>query len=156
MLLSGCAASSGDYPSLAYRDAERMAGSIPAPAASGTPPPVATPTVGQDEIAQLLASARASHEGFVAALEPAARQIAAGRGADRDSTAYALAQIALADLESTRSTAAIALGDLDLLYADTTLAYTAREEVSAAREAVVALISAEDRTLAELRGAMGS
>ena len=43
------------------------------------------------------------------------------------------------------------LGDLDLMYVDTTLAFEAREEVAAARDRATAMLREEDAILARLR-----
>ncbi len=151
--LAACASAGGDYPSLAIRDAERVAGTFEV-AASETetvaPAPVAANTL--ERLAQLREEAGSAHRTFMAAVPGARSAVSAARGAEVTENRWAAAQVALADLDSARSQAAIALGDLDLLYADATLAFTDREQISAARSDVVALVSEEDRILAELRG----
>lgn len=153
--LAACASGGGDYPSLAIRDAERVQGSFE-PAASGEAPPApAAPSADLTErLAQLRTEAASAHQAFLDAAPGARRAVAAGRGAGVESDSYAEAQVALADLDSHRSRAAVSLGDLDLLFADATLAFEIREPIAAARDEVTAMIAEEDAVLAELRGAL--
>ena len=78
-----------------------------------------------------------------------------GAGAEVSSDDWAAAQIAMADLDSLRSITAIALADLDLLYADATLAFEQRQILAQAREEVTGYLREEDATLAELRNTIG-
>lgn len=103
-------------------------------------------------LAQLREQATNAHAEFVAAAPKADMLAARALGAEIGSDAWADAQVALGELDSARSTAALALGDLDLLFADATLAKESQAEIAATRESVLALLSEEDRTLAELRG----
>ncbi|MBL4717120.1 MAG: hypothetical protein JKZ02_01450, partial [Erythrobacter sp.] len=61
------------------------------------------------------------------------------------------AQVALADLDSARSIAAIALGDLDILYTAATVQAEDATPIAAARMTVIALVAEEDDVLARLR-----
>lgn len=99
----------------------------------------------------LEAAARAAHARFVAQAPSARAVVSAGRGADVSDNRWGAAQIALADLDGIRSEAAIALGDIDLLFVDATLADSDRAAIERSRQAIVALIAQEDATLAELR-----
>ena len=150
-LIPACSGTGGRYPSLELRPAERVAGTFtPAPAAEG-PAPMPEGTLGK--LGALEAAARAAHARFVEQAPSARATVAAGRGADVSDNRCGAAQIALADLDGIRSEAAIALGDIDLMFVDATLADSDREAIERSRQAIVALIAQEDATLAELRGA---
>lgn len=151
--LSACASTNDRYPSLAIRDAERVTGAFEVtPPAPPPLPPIAPETAGR--LGQLRAQAASAHQTFLAAVPGARRAVSAARGAPITDDRWAAAQVALADLDSSRSQAAIALGHLDLLFADAALAQVQREEIVGARAEVSALIAEEDRVLAELRGAI--
>ncbi len=154
-LLAGCASTASDrYPSLATRDVER---------AEGTFEPVETPALDvpavevedaanlPERLAALVAQARSAHASFVEAVPAAERRVAAADGASVGTDSWAAAQVALADLDSARSTAAIALGDLDILFAAATVQAEDASAIAAAREAVIALVSEEDTVLERLR-----
>lgn len=156
LLVGACATSNADYPSLAVRDIERVEGSFAVtPRKSIEVPPVKTDLAGPlDEVlADLVAQAEATHGDFLA-IVPRARQLAAVRGSrDLGSPAWAAAEVALSELESARSLAAVPLGDVDMLY---TAARVAAEDVAAiedARARILALITEQDDQLAQLRGA---
>ena len=146
--LTACASTGGDYPSLAIRDAERAEGTFepaePAEEAPATPAPPSADLL--ERLAQLETEATAAHRAFLEA--------ATARGAGVETDSYADAQVALADLDSHRSRAAVALGDIDLLFADATLAFELRDPIVDARNAIIALIAEEDAVLAELRGGL--
>ena len=150
ILLAGCAGSGDKYPSLAIRDVERAGYFDAGPA---TPPEPRQPPSGAvlEQVAQLRTEAAAAHWRFLAAV-PGARRLANAAGRAVESDSWAAAQVALADLESKRSQAAVPLGDLDLLFVDATLANVERTAIAAAREEVVALVAEEDAVLADLRG----
>ena len=180
--LSGCA-SAGDYPSLARRPAEgsvspdpaicpasrdvlaladdelgsgRVGGSAqPAPALSIPPAPTAPSRDLTTRLAQLVEQARAAHGRFGDRRAAAERAIAAGSGAALGSEAWSTASVALASLETARSDALIALGELDQRFAELTTAESANtfdiEAVSAARDQVETIVMEEDAVLAGLR-----
>jgi len=154
-MVAGCASGNGRYPSLEIRPGERVAGVVePVAGESPAPPPAASAEL-LARLAQLEDEAAAAHARFTAAA-PRARTLAdASQGAEVESDAWAAAQVALADLDSQRSLAATALGDLDLLYAEATLGMQARDQIDAARERIIALLREEDRQLAELRARVG-
>ena len=152
-LLAGCAGTARDYPSLSIRDAERVSGSfVPDAGTAGQTAPAPAPAGLDARLAQLLADARTAHGDFLTAAPQAERTVTAGAGAAIASDNWAAAQVALADLDSARSRAAISLGDLDLLYADATLAWQERAAITQVRDQVIALVAEEDAILARLRG----
>ena len=149
--LSACASTSDRYPSLGLRDAERVQGTLEPDAAAPAAPSPAPPSADLlARLAQLQSDATRAHRAFVSAV-PAAERLAKAAGAV-GSDSWAGAQVALADLDSTRSTAAIALGDLDILFIDATIAADQREAIARTRDEVLRMIGEEDAVLARLRG----
>ena len=152
LLASACASTSGDYPSLAIRDAERATGSMePAPAdeAPAPAPPLSPDFV--ERLAQIGEQARAAHQAFMAEVPAARRRVRAGGNASITTNAGAAAEVALASLESARSTTAVSLVDLDKLLVERAIALEPVEAVSELRQEVEALVAEEDAILAELR-----
>ena len=150
LLVAGCA-STGDYPSLSQRPAERAVGTFTPDTAEATAPMPIIPS--GDLVARLADLTRAAqglHSEFRAAT-PAAERLAGVAGAT-GSDSWAAAQVALADLDSLRSRAAVSLADLDALWVDATIEGGAREAIAAARDSVESLVSQEDAVLARLRG----
>jgi hypothetical protein len=157
LCLAGCAGTGNDYPSLSIRDAERVTGTFDTDGGeSAQTAPLPAPAGLGEQLAQLTSAASAAHAEFLAAAPQAERLVEVGAGAAIASERWAAAQIALADLDSARSRAAIQLGDLDLLYTDATLAWQERETIGTAREEVTGMIAEEDAILARLRNRMGS
>lgn len=153
--LAACAAGSADYPSLAIRDAERVEGTFePAPAPEAPAPPVQPSADLLERLAQLRAEAASAHQAFLEAAPGTRSAVEAARGIGVESKLWAAAQVALADLDSARSQTAVALGNLDLMFADATLAFELREPIADARGDVAELVAQEDAILAELRGAL--
>ena len=150
-LLAACATSSDKYPKLEIRAAERVTGTFEAPS------PL-EPTPLQDSIAMSLpdiqTAAKTSHARFVDTAPATRSTIAAVKGTDSDSNDWAAAQIALADLESHRSDTAIALAELDLLYAQSTLRFEQRQAIAAAIVVVEELVAEEDLVLTQIRSAI--
>ncbi len=153
MLLAGCAASS-DYPSLAQRPAERIGGTFTPDEAE--PAPLPPPPPSADLVARL-ASLQRDAESLNAEFNraaPAAQRLAAASGAT-GSDSWAVAQVALADLDSLRSRAAIALAELDLLWVDATVEGGPQDTIGPVRERVESLIAAQDAVLSRLRARVG-
>ncbi|KLI64035.1 hypothetical protein AAV99_06685 [Aurantiacibacter marinus] len=150
--LAACASPAEEYPSLAIRDSERLTGSMAAaePQPYIPPPPSASAL---DQVEQLAATARAAHAAFLAAA-PAARRLAGTAGAGRvGSEAWALAQVAIADLETRRSLTMIALADLDRIYVDTSSAGEAIAPVAQIQTQIAAMVEQENAIIAELLAA---
>ncbi|MFZ1742694.1 MAG: hypothetical protein WAT93_07560, partial [Pontixanthobacter sp.] len=118
--LTGCASSGKTYPSLEIRDAERISGAFEADSAVTAPEPLPAATLAQ--LPQLEAGAAAAHRAFQSAVPAASRTVQNGRGAATASDNWAASQVALGELDSLRSQAAVYLGDVDLLFVDATLA----------------------------------
>ncbi len=157
LCLGACAADVTNYPSLARRDAERAPEvAQPAPAPAAVPQ---GPSAGLAErLAFLVNQARTAHDKFASRRNNADRAVGSGRGG-RGSEGWSVASIALADLESARSDAMIALADLDELHAAARTAIDAGggddQAIAAARDQVSAWIGEEDQVLAGLRRRLG-
>ncbi|MGB7373173.1 hypothetical protein [Pontixanthobacter sp.] len=148
--LSGCTATTADYPTLELRDFERN------PAAYGAPPPASAPPASltpaqTSQIAGIESRAQSAHRAFIEAAPSARRAVQRGARAPIGSDAAGDALVALADLEAKRSLTAIALADLDLFYASAATALQSNDEIGEARQRVTALVQAEDAVLAQLR-----
>ena len=150
LALSACASADDTYPSLAIRDGERMTGTI-APEPYVPPPPTPSTIAGLEELA---AQARAAHADFMAALPAARSRVNAARGSGVGSEAWAVAQVAVADLESDRSRAMIALADLDRIYVAVSTDGEAIAPVEDVRGPIAALVEQENAAIAELLAAL--
>ncbi len=155
LLLAGCAASSDRYPSLAVRDVERAEGTFePVPGPQLYVPEVETdigPDLGSG-LAKLLEEAQSAHTAFTRAVPTAQRRVQAASGSSIGSDSWASAQVALSDLDSARSNAAIVLGELDTLFTAATVQAQDASAIVEVRDAVIAMVAEEDLVLERLRG----
>lgn len=155
LAMTACS-SSGGYPSLAQRDVERVSGTASAAPGDSEQAAPALPPASADLVTRLA--------GLVKIAEQADRQFQSNRpAAERASAAagstgsdsWSAASVALAKLESSRSSGMTALAELDVLYADARDKAPVEEspEVKAiadARTQVAALLDAQDKVLAGL------
>lgn len=155
ILLAGCSVTAPErYPSLAVRDVERVQGDFePVEPARLDVPPVEVDKGANlaDRLAELVAQARSAHTGFLKAVPATEKLVGAASGSSVGSDSWAAAQVALADLDSARSTAAISLGDLDILFTAATVQAEDAAAIATARESVIALVAEEDMVLERLR-----
>lgn len=149
-LLGACAGDPDRYPSLAVRDAERITGTFN-PAERPAPEPVA-PVTDASTLASLVAQANAAHKRFLDSAPGTTRLVEATQRLGPESNEWARAQIALADLQSHRSDAAIALGNIDLLAAEAATTFAPTEEIAAAQAQVSAWVDELDKVLITLTG----
>ena len=154
--LSACSTTGGDgrYPSLAIRDVERAKGQFePVDSTKLEVPPVDTGLTGPLDVrlAALTNQAQQAHAGFMNSLPRARQLVAAAAGSTAGSDSWAAAQVALSALDSARSDAAIALGDLDILLIAATTEAEESAAIDAARNQVITLVAEEDGVLASLR-----
>ncbi len=150
-LLSGCAAGSGTYPSLAMRPFETGVVSAPEPQAAPIRP--ATPAA---RIAELRGAATSSDSAFSARESDAARLALSAAGQSFESNARAAAMVALADLDSKRAATAGTLATLDGLAVEASTALSPDPAVVAAQADVAALLARQDASIARLWEIMGS
>lgn len=147
--LAACASDTAEYPSLARRPAERVSGEMPVVA----PTPIATtpadPMLGST-LDSLVAQARAADSRFAERESRARALVGAAAGAAVASEAWSVATIALADLESARSDAMIAMAQLDTLLASARIETQETAAITAAHDAVGAIIARQDGIIADL------
>ena len=149
--LAACASDSSRYPSLDIRPGERVSGTFePVEPDAPAPLPVASADL-LTRIGELRTEAMAAHEDFLAAAPQARNAAIAASGSAIGSDAWSSAQVALANLDSARSRAAVPLGELDILFVEATVENEARSQIDAVRDAVIAMLLEEDALLAELR-----
>ena len=154
LALAACASDTTNYPSLARRPIEKAStADPPAPAPTEAAPPTSPQELAR--LASLVEQAKAAHQRFMAKQPRAVQTVAAGSRTARGSESWAVASIALAELESERSAAMIALADLDQLYAAARIAGGDTTAIISARDEVSGWIGDEDSVLAGLRGRLG-
>lgn len=158
LALSACAASN-DYPSLSLPASARIIANPP-PKPTTPPPILSADLAGQ--LAAIVERARASHRRFTARHASAERSVASAAGSPRGGESWAVANIALSDLQAARSETLVALGELDMLSADVKVAAFAsgnQANVDAADSAmreVSTLTDQEDTVIAGLRRRLGA
>jgi len=153
--MAACSTASS-YPSLAQRDVERISGTAAAAPGEAEPAVPALPPASADlvtRLAGLVKVAQAADRQFQSARPAAERAVASAGGVGSDS--WSGASVALARLESSRSSGMGALAELDVLYADErdkapTDESPTTSAISAARSEVAALLDAQDKLLAAL------
>lgn len=151
-LVSACAGAGEDYPTLAVRDVERAGGMMEVEPAPPPPPPAPSTLTSLDDLA---ATARAAHAEFLAAAPRARTLASAASGAARGSERWAVAQVAIADLESKRSDAMIALADMDRIFVEAATSATATDSISEVRSEIDALVAEEDAVIQSLLATVG-
>lgn len=156
LALAACAKDAGTYPSLARRPAERVSGTAPVvtPAPDATPAPPSSELT--DRLDRLVAEARSADARFRQNSARTRNLVSAASGAAPGSEGWAVATVAVSDLESQRSQAMIALADLDALYAAETVAGSDASAIARARDQVIAMVGEEDAVLNELKGRLAS
>ncbi len=151
-LLAACAAPDGAYPSLATRDIERVGGVMEVEPVPAPQPPAPATLANLDELA---ASARDAHAEFLAAAPRARALASSASGAARGSERWSVAQVAIADLESKRSEAMIALADLDRIFVEAATSAQATDSISATRQEIDALVAEENAVITALLAMVG-
>ena len=147
----GACMASDKYPSLALRDAERVAGTMqPAEPEAYVPP--ATPAAVLSRLDQLSGEAASAHQAFLAEAPKARSTVAAAHGSGPGADSWAVAQVAVAGLESSRSKAMIALADLDRLYVDAAVAGDELERIGATRDRVAAQVEEQNAAIESMLG----
>lgn len=148
LFLSGCAASSEKYPSLAIRDFERAAENSVINESGSAPMLSAKLSAALQDARELAASRNADFNGALAGVRS---KIAATRGSGPNSNAWGEAQIALADLSRHRSQTAVALGNIDMIVAEASADLVDVGHEQAIQSEVAAMLAQQDRALAQLR-----
>ena len=154
-LLAACAAPTGEYPSLAIRDGERVSGAFEPPAADAyVPDSPASATI--DQFDSLLQTVRTAHGRFTDAAATARRSVTAARGSRVGSPAWSDAEVAIATLQSRRAEAQVALADMDRIYVETATAGEAVATLDPARDEALQLVAEQDALIASLRASLYS
>jgi len=161
LCLTACTSTAGQYPSLAKREAERVTGPAnpaqsPEPAAMPFPDPEL-----EGALAALVASASRAQRAFNAQQGPARRAIAVAQSSARGSDSWMQAHVELAELQASRSSAMIALTDLDALFTKERLAQPGALSpsaiaIAAARDEVEAIVAQQDRAIASMLNRLGT
>lgn len=155
ILTSGCT-TAANYPSLAVRDVERASGTASPANGEPAPPEAPLPPASADlatRLDGLVAAAREAHRQFQSNRAAAERAVA--DAGDTGSDSWSTASVALARLESSRSSAMVALGDLDALFVDARTEGALEETpavraITAARNQVDGWVSAETDVITRL------
>jgi hypothetical protein len=156
--MAASCASGGDYPSLAIRDVERVSRTVEPVTPEASSAPLPAPSTGlADRLAQLAEQARAAHARFLGRGGRARALVSQASGAAQGSEAWALATVALSELEAARGSTSIALAELDALHTADQLRGNGlptadSPAIAAARDAAAALVEEETRVVDSLRG----
>lgn len=161
LAVAACSAPGG-YPSLAIRDVERVSGSATPAEGTEATTPVALPPASADLLSRLealVAAARTADGRFQSVRGTAERTV--GASGSRGSDSWVSGSVALAQLETSRAQAMVALADLDRLYADARDAAPVEESPSAtaigeARRKVSDIVAGQDSVMARLGTRLGS
>ena len=152
--LAACASTDETYPSLAIRDVERAQGQFePVQTAQLDVPEVKIDLTGglDARLASLVAAAQNAQSSFEEVRPRATRLVSAARRSAVGSDAWASAQVALAELDTARSLAAVPLADLEAILVAQRVAADDVAAVTGARDQVLALVARQDAVLADLR-----
>lgn len=156
LLLGACTTSRSEYPSLARRPAERLTATYDAPPAPVVVALPAPPAAVTGRLGGLIGAAQAADAKFRAREARARTTVSAAGRSKMGSESWGTATIAVAELESARAEAMLALSDLDTLYNDTRVRGEDPGQIGAARDKVTGLISRQDQVLGELRSQLGN
>jgi len=155
MALTGCAGPSELYPSLSIRDAERVSGTFePIEPEPYVPAPIGAEVLRR--IGTLRADAVRANDRFQAAAQRTRNTVAAARGVAPGGENWSVAQVALAELESSRSDGMIALAELDQLFVQASLDAAELSEIEEARSQVAALVASQDQTITALHSQLNN
>ena len=151
LLLGACAQDTSEFPSLAKRPAERVTATYGTPPAPVIQAPLPQPSAGVlGEVDSLVAMAQQADGRFRRGEATARRLVGQARRARLGSEPWAVATMAVSELEAARSQAMVPLAELDRMFAD---AMTRGEDVTRiadARDRVIGIIARQDQTLIAL------
>ncbi|BDI60676.1 hypothetical protein [Qipengyuania nanhaisediminis] len=146
LALSACAGSSDKYPSLAIRDAERMAG-LERPVAP--PSPVAA-VVAEEAIEAEVSEALGLHQRFTALQPDVSRLVSAANGLGIESNAYARAAAALGELSALRGRTLSVLGGIDRYEAEAATTFAPTAAIESAQARIAGLLREQDAAIDSL------
>jgi hypothetical protein len=154
LLLGACAATPGEFPSLAKRPSERVSGTLQ-PAPAPVPPQPIDPATAR-QLDSLLGRVRATDLRFGNALAGVRALVQSGAGASKGSEAWSIGTAALASLEGIRGEAMIALADIDAIYAAGRIEGEPAAEAKTARAAAMAIVLEQDRIIVDLQARLAN
>ncbi len=154
LALSACSTREGAYPSLIKRPAERITATWPPAPPSPPPAPVPLDPEKASRLDGLLAQVTAADGRFSGKIARARPLVGAARKAAMGSEAWSVASVAIAELESARAEAMMAMAQLDSIYADARTEGRDVSEIEATRQQALAIIAAQDGVLDSLKGAL--
>ncbi len=149
--LGACAKDAASYPSLARRPIERVSGTAPVAVPSQEAQAPADPAA-QGKLDSLLAQARKADRAFQAQEARTRTLVGAASGAAVASEAWAVATVALSQLESARSDAVVAMAELDALYAQAVVSGMPAGDIASARNDVQAILTSQGAVIDALKG----
>ncbi len=154
LALGACTTKEGTYPSLVKRPAERITATWPP--APPPPPPAPVPLDGTtvSRLDALLAQISAANTGFAKKIARARTVVGAARNAPMGTEAWSIASVAVAELESARAEAMVAMVELDSLYADARTEGRDVTGIESTRQQALGIIAAQDSALDSLKGAL--
>ena len=157
LALSACAQDNGAFPSLAKRPAERVTAVYGAPQPIATPMALPQPADGVlAQIDSLVAAAQQGDARFRRG-EPSAQRLVGQAGRARiGSEPWAIATMAVSELEAARGQTMVPLAELDRQFAE---AMTRGEDVTRianARDRVIDIIARQDTVLGALQRRLGN
>lgn len=166
LLLASCASPPGEYPSLAKRPVERAAERISGTADVVEPqpaPPMREPQPDAGltaQLTELVGQAQEDHARFSRIRERTERIVTGAGNASLGSESWAVANVALTELETARNRTSVTLAELDKLYAGERIANyqeitSNAAAIGEARDRVSAWVSEESRVITDLQMRLG-
>ncbi|WP_164119108.1 hypothetical protein [Sphingorhabdus sp. Alg239-R122] len=159
LILGGCAMQDGEFPTLATRNVEKHYASAESDRQASVPvAPLNTEIAAQAR--KMLAKAQKGQRAFAEAL-PGARQSAMNaRGAATGGESWAVATTQISALDISRGESAMALADLDQLYADQVTGEAdspaTAQAIGDVRSKVYDMVQAQDSAITALRAMLSS
>ncbi len=148
----------GEFPTLATRNVEKYYASAESERQASTPAAPLNAAIAA-QAREMLAKAQKGQRAFAEAL-PGARQSAMNaRGAATGGESWAVATTRISALDASRGESAMALADLDQLYADQVTGEidspATAQAIGDARRTVHDMVQAQDSEIASLRAMLG-
>jgi len=154
LALGACTTKEGTYPSLVKRPAERITATWPPAPPPPPPAPVPLDPATVSRLDGLLAQVSAADSQFSKKIARTRSVVGAARNAPMGSEAWSVASIAIAELESARAEAMVAMAQIDSIYADARTEGRDVTEIEVTRQKALGIIGAQDGVLDSLKGAL--
>lgn len=154
LALGACSTNEGVYPSLTKRPAERITATWPPAPPPPPPAPVPLDQATASRLEGLLAQITAADGRFAKKITRARAVVGAARNVAMGSEAWSVASIAIAELESARAEAMVAMSGIDSIYADARTEGRDVTEIEITRQKALGIIAVQDEVLDSLKGAL--